>query len=72
MSQPDPDLDLELITSERVAKIVHSLHLGHTYTTRNVAEEIGITWDGAYKMMHRIARVIPVTQIRRRWTLIID
>jgi len=61
----DPELP-----TERTAVIVWLLADGARLRTIDIARLLGINWRGAYRMMERISRVTPVTQVERRWQVI--
>jgi hypothetical protein len=65
---PDPELD-ELITTERVALVVYRLTLGGRYTTNDIAEMTGITYQGAAYMMAKISRMVPVVRWGGKWLI---
>ena len=48
--------------SERVAVIVLALARGRGLTTRQAAELTGLTLNGAYVLLCRISRVLPLCQ----------
>lgn len=52
----------DLMTTERIALVSWALLLGKAYTTREVAELTGLTWGGAYRMLCRMSRVLPLYQ----------
>lgn len=49
------------ITTERVAVIVYLLARGRKFRTADVAALCGVTRRGAYALMARISRVVPLT-----------
>ena len=57
----------DLIPTERVAIIVFALALGGTVTTAHVARETGITISGAWRMLNKLSRVLPLTEEDGRW-----
>ena len=56
------------IPSERVAIIVFLLCKGRKFTTDEVAELCGVTKRGAYYIMSRISRVLPLTLDNGTWS----
>lgn len=60
----------ELIPTERVALIVYGLTVGGTVTTAQVAQMTGITHSGAWRMLNKLARVLPLAEEDGRWYLI--
>lgn len=59
----------EYIVTERVAVIVRLLTLGRRYTTAEVAALLGMERTGAFKMLAKISRVVPLAEIDGRWTM---
>lgn len=62
--------DEELITTERIAITVYTLCQGGTVTPHFVAETIGITPNGAWRMLSKLSRVLPLTEEDGHWWLI--
>lgn len=61
----------ELVPTERVAIVVRCLMQGRALTTREVADMTGISSHGAYQMLSRMSRVVPVYQVdRRTWAML--
>lgn len=58
------------IPTERTALVVAALWEREKLTTREVVELTGISRQGAYDLMCRISRVLPVVQIDQQWTKI--
>ncbi len=56
------------IPTERVAIIVFLLCKGRTFTTDEVAELCGVTKRGAYYIMSRISRVLPLALDNGTWS----
>ena len=54
-------LELDTIT-ERAAIVAWHLAHGETMQTRDVADLCGLTMTGAYLLMRRLSRVIPIYQ----------
>ena len=54
----------DTITTERVAIVVMALvrHPGRVYTTAEIAELAQMTHGGAWMMMTKISRVVPIGQ----------
>lgn len=61
------DIYGELLPTERTAIVVGRILLGERLTTRQIADYLGITWDGAHKMLGKIARVLPIVQTDGCW-----
>ena len=55
------------ITTERVALVVHRLAQGERATTKEIADWIGLTRFGAWEMLSRISRVLPITVVEGCW-----
>jgi|GEM_PF-2851213 hypothetical protein len=55
------------VPTERVAIIVFLLCKGRKFTTNEVAELCGVTRRGAYAIMARISRVLPLTLDNGTW-----
>ena len=55
------------VPTERVAIIVFLLCKGRKFTTTEVAELCGVTRRGAYAIMARISRVLPLTLENGEW-----
>ncbi len=64
----------DTITTERVAIVVMALvrHPGRVYTTAEIAELVQMTHGGAWMMMTKISRVVPVAQSQGGWMLLTD
>lgn len=62
--------DEELIVTERIAITVYALCQGGTVTPHYVAETVGITPNGAWRMLSKLSRVLPLTEENGRWWLI--
>lgn len=56
------------IPSERVAVIVFLLCKGRKFTTDEIAQLCGVTKRGAYYIMGRISRVVPLTLEDGTWS----
>lgn len=46
--------------TERYAEVTYQFCLGRSYTVTEMATEFGLTSSGAYKMLDRISRVVPL------------
>ncbi len=51
----------ELIPTERVALVAVDLALGGTVTTTFLAAQLGISRSGAWRMLTKLSRVLPIT-----------
>ena len=59
----------EYTAQERASIVVYELCVNdRQMTTAEIAERVGTTSQGAWQMMQRISRVVPVDQRRGRWT----
>ncbi len=59
-----------LTSTERVVLVLMRLLSGATPTTREVADLTGLTTEGARKLLLRLCRVVPLTQIEGCWRLL--
>lgn len=57
----------DLGTTERVAVVTAMLLSGESPTTRQIAEHLSISRQGAHSLLLRIARVLPTYQDEGRW-----
>ncbi len=55
------------VTTERVGIVVDRLKDGHRGTTNEVAAWVGLTRFGAWEMLTRLSRVLPITLIDGCW-----
>lgn len=61
----------ELTVTERAAFIGWRLMAGDAWTTAEVAALLGMSWHGAYDMLNRASRILPICQdAQKRWTRI--
>ena len=61
--QPD-----DLITTERVGLVVYRLLvLGERGTTTEIGEWVGMSRWGAYEMLNKLVRVLPLTSVDGCW-----
>ena len=51
-----------MVSRERAAKIDFMFAEGHALTTSQVADLVGLTYDGARKLLQVVTRVIPIYQ----------
>lgn len=65
-----PEVEEEFIPTERIAITVFILCQGGTVTPSYVAEITGIHPNGAWRMLSKLSRVIPLTEENGRWWLI--
>ena len=50
----------EFTAQEKAASVVGRLAQGRDVKTREVADEFGITIQGAYRLMNTVSRVVPI------------
>jgi hypothetical protein len=60
----------ELVTTERVGVVVYRLMRGEAATTLEIATWTGLTRTGAWLMMEKLSRVLPLAQVEGRWCAI--
>lgn len=61
----------ELIgTTDRVTVVVWALAEGRKLTTADVARMTGLRWKGAYRLLCRVSRIIPIRQDIDGWVRI--
>lgn len=60
----------DFATTERISFIIWSMTLGAKLTTREIAQLLGITRAGAYLMLCRSSRAIPLVFENGRWSVI--
>jgi alkylated DNA nucleotide flippase Atl1 len=63
MTQPET-------VTERVAVVVMELSNGMEITTRQVAELTGLTRVGAWLLMMRLCRVLPIRYAGEHWSML--
>ena len=59
------------VPTERTAIVVWLLAKGRTFRTAEIADLTGVTRSGAYDIMARISRVLPVTMVDDVWMAIV-
>lgn len=52
----------EFTPQEKAARVAFQMALGEGFTVREVADDFGMTWRGAYRMITGISRVVPIAQ----------
>ncbi len=62
--------DRDLTSTERVVLVLMRIQAGSTPTTREIAALTGLTIEGARKLLIRLCRVVPLTQVDNHWHLI--
>ena len=60
----------ELTAQQRAAKTVWFLARGHAFTTAEIAALTGMTRQGAWQMMERLAEQLPIELEHSRWRLV--
>ena len=58
------------VTTERVAMITFLLCSGRRFRTAEIAALMGLTRQGAYAQLSRIARVVPLILVGGEWFLV--
>ena len=58
------------VTTERVAMITFLLCSGRRFRTAEIASLMGLTRQGAYAQLSRIARVVPLVLVAGEWFLV--
>ncbi len=64
------ELDEEMVVTERVAIIMRDLMSGQRLTTQDVVNRTGIDRTGAYRMLVKIARVLPLAYEKGAWFML--
>ena len=54
------DLNSEMVASERAAKVAWALAKGEILTTQSIADKTGLTYSGAWRLMQKLERVLPI------------
>lgn len=57
----------DLVVTERAAYIVYLLMRGKTLTTAEIAAELGMTHSGAWQLLQKVARRVPIRQDLDYW-----
>lgn len=57
----------DLITTERVGIVVHRLAHGEAGSTMEIAEWVGVSRVGAWMMLDKLSRVLPLNLVDGRW-----
>lgn len=57
----------EYSTTQRIGVVCSLLWTGGTITPFDVAEKIGITYNGAWKMLGRLSGCLPVVEENGEW-----
>ena len=56
----------DLTGQQKAAKLTWLLAQGGEYSTVEIAHMYSYTWAGAYKLMERLANVLPIVKDRQR------
>lgn len=69
---PDDDGDLPDTVTLRVARVIYLLAMGKHMDLAEIAEKTGLTENGAWRLMNRLAggRHVPVTEYEGRWCIL--
>jgi hypothetical protein len=59
-----PNKDSDLCPTERIAIVTAALAVGRRLSTADVAALVGISRCGAWEMLNKLSRVLPIMQIR--------
>ena len=59
-------------TTERVGRAVALLYAGGAWPTRQLAERLGLSPAGAWAMLARLSRVLPLSLDADGWRLVGD
>jgi len=70
MNNETPELD-ELIPTERIGLVVYGLARAERLSTADVARMAGITSSGAYRMMSKLCRVLPIRYVDGAWEMVL-
>lgn len=62
----------EMVTTERAGVVVWLLSRGYKFTTLEVAKIVGLTPGGAWRLMERLSRRVPIYQEHARWRMVED
>jgi len=63
MDYPDEDL----VITERAALVAWHLAHGEALTTDNIADLVGVCHSTAYRMMCKLARILPIIHANNHW-----
>lgn len=63
---------VDLTAQERAALVTFQILEGAQMTTGEIAQQVGVTPQGAWHMMQRVARVVPLYQDAGRWRRLDD
>ena len=60
---PNSEMNCEaddLLPTERIGLVAWALAIGETLTTQQIAERTGLTYGGAWALMQKLSRVLPI------------
>lgn len=60
----------DMSPTERAALLVYELASGRTMTARQISERYNITTRGAYKLVNRISRTVPIYEESGVWRVL--
>jgi len=63
---------LEMIPTERIGRAAWLLAQGRAMTARELAEIVEITPHGAYQMLARLSRVLPICEDGGVWRVAVE
>lgn len=63
-----PEMPPEMIATERIGLVVHRLTRGEFATTAEIAGWTGLTRVGAWLMMNKLSRVLPLALVDGKWS----
>lgn len=55
-----PECPEELVAQERAALVAWWFARGAQLTTRQAADRLGVSWLGAWRMLQKLSRVLPI------------
>lgn len=61
----------DLSPTERAAALAYEFAHGRAYTARRISERYGISTRGAYKLVNRISRAIPLYEDGGVWRVLV-
>lgn len=70
MNELQPISEDEFVATERAAYIVYLLMTGKTLTTAEIATELGTTYNGAWRLMQKVSRRVPVRHDLGFWFIL--
>lgn len=61
------DATAELVATERAGKVAWALAGGRSLSTQDIAAMTGLSVSGAWKMMYRLSRALPLSYYAGQW-----